>query len=82
MALEKMVSQFGNILKKSFTSKLESMGKDKTTPTKEDVFANPNLEQQGKFLGFDVSATLNDILTIAGIAGVIYFRINATSKLR
>lgn len=24
-----------------------------------------------KFLGFDVSATLNDILTIAGIAGVI-----------
>lgn len=35
-----------------------------------------------KFLGFDVSATLNDILTIAGIAGVIYFRINATSKLR
>ena len=35
-----------------------------------------------KFLVFDVIATLNDILTIAGIAGVIYFRINATSKLR
>jgi hypothetical protein len=48
MALEKMVSQFGNILKKSFTSKLEAMGKDKTTPFKEDVFANPNLEVQGK----------------------------------
>jgi len=48
MALEKMVSQFGNILKKSFTSKLEAMGKDKTTPYKEDVFANPNLETQGK----------------------------------
>lgn len=48
MALEKMVSQFGNILKKSFTSKLEAMGKGKTTPFKEDVFANPNLEAQGK----------------------------------
>jgi hypothetical protein len=35
-----------------------------------------------KLLGFDVSATLNDILTIAGIAGVIYFRIKATSKLQ
>jgi hypothetical protein len=35
-----------------------------------------------KFLGFDVSATLNDILTIAGIAGVIYFRIKATSTLK
>lgn len=48
MALEKMVSQFGNIVKKSFVSKLEAMGKDKTTPFKEDVFANPGLEQQGK----------------------------------
>jgi hypothetical protein len=35
-----------------------------------------------KLLGFDVNATLNDILTIAGIAGVIYFRINATAKLK
>jgi hypothetical protein len=35
-----------------------------------------------KLLGFDVDATLNDILTIAGIAGVIYFRINATAKLK
>jgi hypothetical protein len=35
-----------------------------------------------KLLGFDVDATLNDILTIAGIAGVIYFRINATTKLK
>ena len=35
-----------------------------------------------KLLGFDVSATLNDILTIAGIAGVIYFRIKATAKLK
>jgi len=48
MALEKMVSKFGNILKKSFTSKLEAMGKTKTTPYKEDVFANPSLETQGK----------------------------------
>jgi len=35
-----------------------------------------------KLLGFDVSATMNDILTIAGIVGVIYFRIKATSKLQ
>jgi hypothetical protein len=35
-----------------------------------------------KFLGFDVSATMNDILTIAGIAGVIYFRLKATSTLK
>ena len=35
-----------------------------------------------KLLGFDVDATLNDILTIAGLAGVIYFRINATTKLK
>lgn len=49
MALENMVSKFGNILKKSFTSKLEAMGKDKTTPTKEDVFASPQtLEALGK----------------------------------
>lgn len=49
MALENMVSQFGNIIKKSFTSKLEAMGKDKTTPFKEDVFASPQtLEALGK----------------------------------
>lgn len=35
-----------------------------------------------KLLGFDVSATLNDILTIVGIAGVIYFRIKATASLK
>ena len=35
-----------------------------------------------KLLGIDVDATLNDILTIAGIAGVIYFRITATAKLK
>jgi hypothetical protein len=35
-----------------------------------------------KLLGFDVDATLNDILTIAGIVGVIYFRIKATSTLK
>ena len=49
MALENMVSQYGNILKKSFVSKLEAMGKDKTTPFKEDVFASPQtLEALGK----------------------------------
>jgi hypothetical protein len=49
MALENMVSQYGNILKKSFVSKLESMGKGKTTPFKEDVFASPQtLEALGK----------------------------------
>jgi hypothetical protein len=35
-----------------------------------------------KLLGFDVDATLNDILTIVGIAGVIYFRIKATATLK
>ena len=49
MALEKMVSQYGNIVKKSFTSKLEAMGKDKTTVNAEDVFASPQtLEALGK----------------------------------
>jgi len=48
MSLENMVSRYGNILKKSFVSRLESLGKGKTTPYKEDVFANPNLEKQGK----------------------------------
>lgn len=34
-----------------------------------------------RVLGFDVDATLADILTIAGAAGAIYFRISATQKL-
>jgi hypothetical protein len=48
MSLITRVSKYGNIVKKSFVSKLEGMGKDKTTPYKEDIFANPNLETQGK----------------------------------
>ena len=49
MSLEKMVSRYGNILKKSFVSRLEALGKDKTTPIKEDVFASPKtLESLGK----------------------------------
>ena len=35
-----------------------------------------------KLLGFDVDATLNDILTIVGVVGVIYYRFKATSKLK
>ena len=35
-----------------------------------------------KLLGFDVDATLGDILTIVGIVGVIYYRITATAKLK
>ena len=34
-----------------------------------------------KVLGFDLGATMDDILTIAGAVGVIYFRVTATSKL-
>lgn len=34
-----------------------------------------------KLLGFDIDATLTDILTIAGAVGAIYFRISATKKL-
>ena len=34
-----------------------------------------------RLLGFDVDATLADILTIAGAIGAIYFRISATQKL-
>jgi len=34
-----------------------------------------------RMAGFDVSATLTDILTIAGAVGAIYGRINATQKL-
>ncbi len=49
MALENMVSQYGNIVKKGFVSQLEKLGKDKTKPVAEDVFASPNtLEQLGK----------------------------------
>ena len=49
MSLENMVSKYGNIIKKGFTSKLEAMGKGKTTVNQEDVFASPNtLEQLGK----------------------------------
>ena len=32
-------------------------------------------------LGFDMNATLADILTIVGTVGAIYFRIRATKKL-
>lgn len=35
-----------------------------------------------KMAGFDVDATLNDLLTIAGAAGAIYFRIKASEKLK
>ena len=49
MSLENMVSKYGNIIKKGFTSQLEKMGKDKTTPAKEDVYARPKtLEALGK----------------------------------
>lgn len=48
MALEKMASALGNITKKGFTPQLDKLGKDFATVYKEDVFANPNLEKQGK----------------------------------
>ena len=49
MSLENMQSKYGNIVKKGFKSQLEAMGKDKTTPAKEDVYASPNtLEALGK----------------------------------
>jgi len=35
-----------------------------------------------KLVGFDVDAVLADILTIAGAAGTIYFRITASTKLK
>ena len=35
-----------------------------------------------KMVGFDFDATLTDILTIAGAAGAIYFRVKATKKLK
>jgi uncharacterized membrane protein len=34
-----------------------------------------------KLLGFDLGATMDDILTIAGAVGAIYFRITATQKV-
>lgn len=34
-----------------------------------------------KLAGFDVDATLADILTIAGAVGAIYFRVTASTKL-
>ena len=35
-----------------------------------------------RLAGFDVDATLADILTIAGAAGAIYFRVTASTKLK
>jgi hypothetical protein len=35
-----------------------------------------------RLAGFDVDATLADILTIAGAAGAIYFRVTASEKLQ
>ena len=35
-----------------------------------------------RLAGFDVDATLADILTIAGAAGAIYFRVAASIKLK
>lgn len=34
-----------------------------------------------KLVGFDIDATLADILTVAGAVGAIYFRITASKKL-
>ena len=34
-----------------------------------------------KLLGFDLGATMDDILTIVGAVGAIYFRISATEKV-
>ena len=33
-------------------------------------------------LGFDFGATLNDVLTIVGVLGVIWFRIKATKAIK
>jgi len=35
-----------------------------------------------KMFGFDLGATLDDVLTIAGAVGAIYFRITASEKLK
>lgn len=34
-----------------------------------------------KLLGFDFGATLDDVLTVAGAIGAIYFRVTASNKL-
>lgn len=34
-----------------------------------------------RMLGFDLGATMDDVLTIAGAIGAIYFRIKASDKL-
>ena len=33
-------------------------------------------------LGFDFGATLNDVLTIVGLVGVVYFRVKATKAIK
>lgn len=35
-----------------------------------------------KLVGFDIDATLADVLTIVGAAGAIYFRVTASTKLK
>lgn len=35
-----------------------------------------------KLLGFDFGATMDDLLTVAGAAAAIYFRISASTKLK
>lgn len=35
-----------------------------------------------KLLGFDFGATLDDVLSIAGAVGAIYFRVKASTKLQ
>lgn len=35
-----------------------------------------------RFLGFDVEATIQDLITIAGAASVIYFRIKASKLIK
>jgi hypothetical protein len=35
-----------------------------------------------QLLGFDVDATLRDILTIVGLSGTIYFRIQARKRIQ
>ena len=34
-----------------------------------------------KLLGFDFGATMDDLLTVAGAIGAIYFRVKASDKL-
>lgn len=34
-----------------------------------------------RLLGFDLGATMDDILVIAGALGAIYFRVTATQKI-